>query len=151
MRAPRRDQAGQIGGLEAVVFGVLVLVMGTLLVANAWGVVDAKMAAAAAAREAARAYVEGADAVAASGSARQAAEQAIAGHGRTASALDLALVEGSFSRCSRVTFEARYPVPLISLPLLGRRGTGFTVRARHSEVVDPYRRGLPGRTDCATG
>jgi hypothetical protein len=75
----------------------------------------------------------------------------MAGYGRDIARLDLVLVAGGFSRCSRVTFETRYPVPMISIPLLGRAGTGFTVRARHSEIVDPYRRGLPGEAACATG
>src|SRR5207248_1263005 len=55
---PVRDERGQIGGIEAVAFGVLVFVLGLLIVVNAWGVVDAKVAAAAAAHDAARAYVE---------------------------------------------------------------------------------------------
>jgi hypothetical protein len=147
----RRDEAGQVGGVEAVVFGVLVLVIGVLVVANAWGVIDAKLAAAAAAREAARAYVEAPDAAAAGALAGAAAEEAMTGHGRDPTKLELALRSGAFARCGRIVFEARYPVPLISIPLLGRTGTGFVVRARHSEIVDPYRSGLPGSAACATG
>lgn len=149
MSEPQASEAGQIGGIEAVVFGVLVLVLGTLVLANAWGVVDAKLATAAAAREAARAYVEAPSAQDAEALARAAAAEAIAGHGRDAGRLDLRLVSGSFARCTRVTLEARYPVPLITIPVLGRTGTGFVVRARHSELVDPYRRGLPGSATCA--
>jgi hypothetical protein len=146
-----RDEAGQLGGIEAAVFGVLILVLGTLVVANAWGVIDAKLAASAAAREAARAYVEAPTAETAPGAARAAADAAIAGYGRDAARLDLARLTGTFGRCVRVTFEARYPVPMISIPLLGRTGGGFIVRARHSEIVDPYRRGIPGGATCATG
>ena len=47
MRPPvARGEDGQVGGIEALVFGLLVLVLGTLVVANAWGVIDAKVAAA---------------------------------------------------------------------------------------------------------
>ena len=62
----RHDEHGQVGGIEGLVFGVLVFVFGALLVANAWAVVDAKSAASVAAREAARVCVESsyADAVA---------------------------------------------------------------------------------------
>ena len=150
-RLDERGEAGQVGGVEAVIFGVLILVMGTLVIANAWGVIDAKLAAAAAAREAARAYVESPDASSAGALAEAAAAEAMTGHGRSADRLDLTLVSGGFARCSRVVFEARYPVPLISIPVLGRAGTGFVARARHSEVVDPYRRSLPGGASCATG
>jgi hypothetical protein len=123
-------------------------VVGGLLVANAWGVVDAKVAAEAAAREAARAYVEapsGGDAASAAGEAGAAA---LAGHGRDPRRMTLA-VEGGFARCARVTVEVRYPVPAVAVPWVGGFGTGFTVRARHSELVDPFRSGLAGRAGCA--
>ncbi len=137
-----------MGGLEAVVFGVLVFVLGTMLVVNAWGVIDAKLAATSAAREAARTFVEAPSATAAGTTARQAAEEAMAGHGREKDRMALALLTGRFARCARVTFEVRYQVPLIAIPLLGQHGSGFTVRARHSEVVDPYRSGLAGSATC---
>ena len=148
MRLPRRDQSGQVGGVEALVFGVLVFVLGTMLVVNAWGVIDSKMAATSAAREAARTYVEASSAAAAATTAEQAAREAIVGHGRDRARMELELVAGRFSRCARVTFEVRYQVPLVAIPLLGQHGSGLTVRARHSEVVDPYRSGLPGRAAC---
>ena len=50
-------------------FGVLIFVVGSLLIANAWAVVDAKLATTAAAREAARAYVESGSAAAGAGAA----------------------------------------------------------------------------------
>ena len=77
-----RGEAGQVGGLEAVVFGVLVFVVGTLIVANAWGVIDAKLAASAAARKRRAAYVEAPAATDAEALARKAADDAMAGHGR---------------------------------------------------------------------
>lgn len=147
------DEAPDAGqaGLEAVLFGVLVFVLGTLLIVNAWGVVDAKLAASSAAREAARSYVEAPSAQAADGDARRAAEEAIAGHGRDGSRLELQLLDGRFARCSRVTFEARYRVPLVAVPLLGQHGRGMVVSARHSEVVDPYRSGPAGTAVCDGG
>ena len=47
-------------GMEVIPFGLLTFVVGALLVANAWAVIDAKMAVSAAAREATRAYRRGA-------------------------------------------------------------------------------------------
>lgn len=144
-----RDEAGQVGGLEAVVFGVLVFVVGTLVIVNAWGVIDAKLAAGAAAREAARAYVEATDSADASAAAHDAATESIRGLGRDPERMTVRVVSGAFNRCERVTIEVRYPVPLLVVPWIGRAGNGFTAAARHSEVVDPYRSGLAGRARCA--
>ena len=60
-----RGDAGQVGGIEALPFGLLVFVVGSLLIANAWAVVDAKFATDAAARQAVRTFVEGTDEAAA--------------------------------------------------------------------------------------
>jgi hypothetical protein len=144
----RRGEDGQIGGVEAAIFGVLVFVFGTLVVVNAWAVVDAKLAASSAAREATRSYVEAPSAGEAGASAQRAAEEAIRGHGRQVERLRLRSVEGRFTRCARVTLEASYKVPLLAIPVLGQRGTDVTVAARHSEIVDPYRSGLGGEATC---
>jgi hypothetical protein len=146
-----KDDAGQVGGMEAVVFGMLVLVLGMLVVANAWGVVDAKLAASAAAREGVRTFVESTQptAGAAFAEARLAAEDTIVAHGRSRDRFGMDAPVGlTLARCARVTFEVTYRVPLVSVPVLGRLGRGFTVTGRHSEVVDPYRSGLADRSSC---
>ncbi len=140
-----RGEAGQVGGIEGVIFGVLVFVLGTMLVVNAWSVVDSKLAATSAAREAARAYVEAPSEEIATTAAPAAAEEAIGGHGRDPGRVEVELLDGRFARCARVTFEVRYRVPLFAVPLLGQHAAGMTVSARHSEVVDPYRSGVAGR------
>ena len=56
-----RGDAGQVGGIEALPFGLLIFVAGSLLIANAWAVVDAKFATDAAARQAVRTFVESDD------------------------------------------------------------------------------------------
>jgi hypothetical protein len=133
--------------MEALPFGLLIFVVGSLLVANAWAVVDAKFAADAAAREAVRVFVE-ADPVGGdpTSRARSAGLDAIAGHGRDPSRATVQPVGGAeLTRCSRVTFEAVYEVPALTLPFIGRYGRGpFTVRSTSSEIVDPFRDGLPG-------
>ena len=144
-----RDESGQVGGVEALAFGVLVFVFGTLLVSNAWGVIDAKMAATAAAREAARTYVEAADEAAGASAAQEAALDAIASHGRARERATVRRIDGGpFARCAPVTIEVAYQVPMVAVPLLGEAGDGMAVTARHVEVVDPYRRSLPGRAVC---
>jgi len=148
---PVGGEGGQVGGVEGVVFGVLIFVLGTLVIANAWGVADAKMAASAAAREGARAFVEseGPTVQDALSEARMAADEAIAGFGRDPAKMRLATEEEPLLlRCARVTVRVEYPVPLIRIPVLGRHGSGFTARARHSEIVDPFRSGLSDRSRC---
>lgn len=142
------DQRGT-GGVEVLPFGVLTFVVGGLLVANAWGVVDAKVAATAAAREAARTFVEAPDAPRALAGADAAARAAMAGHGRDPAKVEVR-IDGSFTRCAPVVAEVRYPVPAIRLPWIGGYGEAFDVRARHSEVVDPFRSGDigPGEAQC---
>ena len=148
---PARDESGQVAGIEAVPFGFLVFVVGVLLITNAWAVVDAKMTVASAAREAARAYVEAERASDAPGAARAAADEVVRAGGRDPGRLQLTSPSAAFARCQRVTFVAEYPVPAITLPWIGGFGHGFTARARHSELVDPYRSGVPiGADRCDT-
>ena len=55
----------------------------------------------------------------------------------------------SLSRCERATFEAEYEVPALSLPFIGGYGRApFQVRSTHSELVDPFRSGLPGTAEA---
>lgn len=144
----RAGEAGFAGGLDGLIFGLLIFVVGTLLVASAWAVVDTKLAADTAARQAARTFVEAPDAQVAASEATQAADQSLAAYGRTPARAAITLLSGRFARCSRITIEVRYPSPLIEVPLLGVIGSGVAVTARHSEVVDPYRNGLSGVAAC---
>jgi hypothetical protein len=143
------DERGQLGGLEGLAFGVLVFVIGTLVIANAWAVVDAKLAASSAAREAARAYVES-SADDADAAASAAATDAIRGYGRDPERMTVGHDEGVFARCRRITFAVEYRLSLGSVPLLNRAAMTFVAAARHSELVDPYRTGVPGEASCVT-
>jgi Mg2+/Co2+ transporter CorC len=155
------DDAGVVGGIEAIPFGLLVFVLGALLIANAWSVIDAKLAVNAAAREATRRYVEAevtssAGGGAADRAATRAGMAALAAHGRDPGRAQVRLTglasrSGAAGpvRCARVTYTATYQVPALALPWIGGLGDGFDVSARHSELVDPYRDGLPGDTSDA--
>jgi hypothetical protein len=150
VRRMRRSEAGQ-AGMEVIPFGLLTFVVGALVVANAWAVIDAKMAVSAAAREATRAFVEApvdGDPLAL---ADAAARSAIAAAGRDPAKLVLTPVDAVFARCETVRYEARYQVPAVQVPWVGGFGAGFTATARHAEVVDPYRSGLPPTVNgCVT-
>jgi hypothetical protein len=139
---------GFVAGFEGLLFGLLIFVAGTLLVTYAWGVVDTKAATGEAAQQAARTYVEAPDAVAAAEQAYQAADAALAGFGRDPARAQVALLSGEFARCSRITIAVSYPAPLLDLPFVGPVGRSENVRSENSELVDPYRSGLPGTSAC---
>jgi hypothetical protein len=144
------DDAGVAGGFEAIPFGVLIFVLGTLLVANAWALIDAKFAVAAAAREAARAFVEADPATNPADEARAAAAAALAAYGRDPGRMTLEHT-GEFARCQRVSMTVTYPVPVVVLPGLTPLGSGLTAVSTYSEMVDPLRSGLKGEATCVGG
>ena len=143
-----RGEEGFAGGFAGLLFGLLLFVAGTLLVAYAWAVVDTKAITGEAARQAVRTFVEAPDAGAAATRADEAADQALAGYGRDPGRATVRLVSGSFARCERVTIAVSYPAPLFELPFVGPVGRGAPVGSEHSELVDPFRSGLPGLSAC---
>jgi hypothetical protein len=144
-----------MAGIEAVVFGLLILVVGILLVSNAWGVIDAKTAAQEAAREAARAYATAPEQVDPSTLARDAAVETLRELGyHDATAGWIVQTQGAFERCMVATWEVRIPVPAFRLPWLHSGVSSFTAVASQSERVDPYRSGVgtsPAGADCGGG
>ncbi len=146
---PDFDDRGQLAGMESLVFGFLVLVVGSLVLANAWAVVDAKYAATAAAREAVRAYVEASSETQADRAALDAATSSIRSHGRDPAEMSLTVdTEGGFGRCRRASVEVVLEVPSVRVPFIGGFGRRFEIRASHAEIVDPYRSGLEGEAAC---
>jgi hypothetical protein len=156
---PPGTDSGQVGGVEALPFGLLVFVVGALLVANAWAVVDAKLAVDAAARQATRTFVEfdvgpAGSSVDAEQVAVHAGLDALDAHGRdpALAAVGLRSLQGSagqtgYTRCARATFTATYQVPALTIPWIGGFGRGIEVSSSHSELVDPYRSGVPGSAE----
>lgn len=138
------NERGFVGGFEVLPFGMLIFIAGTLLLANAWAVYDAKVAASAAAREAVRAFVEARSDVEAEQQAREAGLEAIAGHGRDPARAEIEWAVGpDFRRCALNTVVVRYRVPTLTVPFFGAFGSGVVLTSgRHSEIVDPYRSGL---------
>ncbi|MHB1486668.1 MAG: hypothetical protein ACYCS7_06665 [Acidimicrobiales bacterium] len=152
MKKPRigwrhRGESGQLGGLEALVFGVMIFVLGTLVIANAWAVIDVKMQLAGAARQGVRAFIQAAPGSDPLAVATRAARMALVAQGGDPTRMVVSAT-GTLSRCNRVTLTVSYRVPLITVPLLGGFSHGFTDSARDSELVDPYRSGLPGEAVC---
>ena len=143
---PCDDEAGFTAGLEALAFGVLVFVFGTLVVVNAWAVVDAKFATSAAAREAVRAVVqaERTDLTVTQLEARAAgaARQAFVAHGYAAAPI-LTDATLALSRCATVAVTVELEVAATVVPGVVSPAT-YPVRSSYAEVVDPFRSGLEG-------
>ena len=147
---PQRCQGdgGFVGGSEGILFGVVVFVFGTLLIVNAWAVIDTKMAVSSAARETARTLVEGDGSIGpAVAAGRDAFDATSAFDGADLAEPD---VSGEFRRCGRIEVTYSYSVPAITLPGGVGWGDGFDVSATHSEIVDPFRSGLDGEAVCDT-
>ena len=130
-------------------FGLLTFVVGTLLVANAWGVVDAKLAvtSAAARRSGLRRGTRRGERGRGAATPRRRRSPATAAT-PTDDPRDPPRRRRPFARCTRVTVTVHHPVPAIRLPFIGGYGHAFDVVASQSEVVDPYRSGLPGEATC---
>jgi hypothetical protein len=153
--ARRSGERGQVAGIEALPFGLLIFVAGVLLLVNVWGVVDTKFAAESAAREATRHLVEvarlDADHRTLVAETEAAAGRTFADHGkRAALQVDVSAEHDGFQRCSRVRVRVTTSVPAIRLPFFGGFGDAFDIVATHSELVDPTRSGVAGRADCVT-
>jgi hypothetical protein len=95
-------------------------------------------------------YVEAPDHDQGRQNAEAAARDAIAAHKRDAALATIGgpTDESAFTRCNRISFTVSYPVPAITLPFIGGFGSGFTVKATHSEIVDPFRNDVPGEAIC---
>lgn len=173
LRRLHTDQDGLSAGAEALVFGVLVFVIGSLIALNGWAVLDADLAVDAAAREATRTIVEAGGAprttmvgTAADGEVvgpvRDVAVATMVGHGKDPAHLPdpegfaVRLVDDPWAhgsaagpvRCAPVTVHVSYPVQGIRLPVVGGWQTPIRVVGEHTEIVDPFRTGLEGTADC---
>jgi hypothetical protein len=89
--------------------------------------------------------------------ARRAGYETLAAHGRDAARSSVELTgleppadQTGFTRCARATFTARYDVPVLRLPWIGGFGSGLDVTSRHSELIDPYRDGVPGSAEACS-
>lgn len=150
MNARLRGDRGQLAGIEVLPFGFLVFVSLTLLIVNLWGVIDTRMAISSASREAVRAYVESPTAAEADRAARQRAQETLRALGRDDTRATIEIIVGprGFARCSRVAVTVGYTVPGLAVPFLGGFRNGFRLSSTSSEIVDPFRDGVPGTADC---
>ncbi len=138
MSAPRRGQGGAVAGLEGLAFGVLVLLAGTILVVNAWAVLDTRSALDAAAQEYLRAYTEAPDAATAATAGDAAARSALSARGLRVAVTISAPDPGAFGPCRLAHVELAATVPAARLPFIGTVGS-TELHVRHDELVDAHR------------
>ncbi|QBI20041.1 hypothetical protein ER308_11035 [Egibacter rhizosphaerae] len=123
---------------------MLLFVVGALLVVNVWAVVDARLAATAAAREAARAFAtaDSGEALAAANAARERTLES-QGWARETLVAGASSLPRRHERCAEATATVTLRVDPILLPQVGWTD-GFTATGRHTELVNPLRGGLEG-------
>jgi hypothetical protein len=130
-----RGQGGFVAGAEALLFGTLVLLAGSLLLANAWMVIDTRVAVESAAREYLRGYTESDDPAHAHDAGLRAATDVLAGRGIRA---EVDAPDAPFGPCARAEVTISATVAAVRLPFvdgLGRR----EVSATRVEFVDAHR------------
>jgi hypothetical protein len=141
-------QGGFAGGIEVIPFAVLVFVLSTVLMANAWAVLDAKLAVEAAAREATRAYVESGASARAEAAGTAAARTAFESSGRNSSDLNIRHSATEYVRCASVHVEVSYLVRAVPIPIIQGFSRDITVVGRHREVIDPFAAGFGTENRC---
>jgi hypothetical protein len=141
-RLPHREDG--FGGIEVLPIGVLVITVVSFVVISAWSVIDAKLAATGAAREATRTAVEEFDFSAGKRAGLD------AWHAQKRSEKPDVTFSGELSRCGRITATVSAEIETVHVPILRSWGT-ITVRSVHSEVTDPYRNAsgaVSGEANC---
>ncbi len=143
-RALPRNERGVVGGADGLAFGVLILLAGTLVVANAWSVLDHRTALDAAAREYLRAYTEAPSADEAARRGAAAVDAVLNGRDRLPRQLRVTAPDASrFGPCEPVSVALAATVPAMRVPILGELGA-VEVTVRHDELVDAHRELLTG-------
>ena len=138
---PARERGA--AGVELLPSAFLIFVIGSLMIFNAWTVVDTWMAVSTASREGARVFVESPpDTAWPDAQARIMDVMDDYGRGpRTITPPPPKIEGGNFARCAVVTVTVEYDMAFISLPFVGDFGSIDTIEASHSERIDPYRSG----------
>ena len=134
-----RGDRGFVGGSEVLPFGLLIFVAGILIIVNAWTVVDTKMTLDSAAQVMSRTISEADHLDTATIDALARRTVADLGLDPGPVTVEIEPADTALVRCQRVTVTLGYPVPALTLPILGRIGETIDVHATASELVDPYR------------
>lgn len=140
------DEAGEIGGLDALVFGTAAFVVALLAWVSAWRVLDAAQAASSAADAGLAQALQASRTSQARLLATRAADEVLRTEGY-AGLRPMVTLRGQLERCDRVEVTVSARVPLVRLPLFGSPAT-VEVQGRAGGLVDPFAPGLGGTDRC---
>lgn len=141
-----QDDRGVLAGADILLFGLIGIVFTSIVILNAWVVVDTSLAVSAAAREGARTFVESEPGEAETNS-RAAMEEVMSQYGHDAGDTTFSISNTGFTRCAEVTATANQQIDLLFVPIFGDFGS-HTITATHTERIDPFR---SGSFDFASG
>ena len=140
-----RDERGMVAGAEALALGTLVLIVGMVLIVNAWAVIDTRMALESASREYLRAYTE-ADSPQAATHDGAASLMAVL-EDRPALAARTEVTGPSqqqFGPCAPAAVSVSAIVPAIRMPILGNAWGQHTVTVSAVELIDAHQDMISG-------
>lgn len=143
LRRRARNERGMVAGGEALAFGTLVLLVGALVLANAWSVVETRTAVDAAAREYLRAYTRADDRASGLAAGDWAARMTLTARGTPLRGLRIdAPNAAEFGPCGRAEVTLTATVPAARLPLLGEL-SATDVRVTHAELIGAHEEVTP--------
>ena len=139
-----RSERGAVGGLEALLFGFLVLFGGAGLMINTWGVIETRTALDAASREYLRAYTAQSDPNSAAQAGSDAARRVLVERGTPLRDLVVDAPDPTlFGPCQPVEVTLTVDVDELRVPFIDRLGPS-TVSVTGAELVDAHREMTPG-------
>jgi hypothetical protein len=128
-----------VAGADGLLFGMLILLAGSLAFVNIWSIIDTRAALDAAAREYLRTYTEQRDPLTAATGAEQAARAVLESRGTPMRGLRIdAPPPGEFGPCALASVRLESTVPAARVPFLDQLGER-TVSVEASELIDPHK------------
>ncbi|MEI2700110.1 MAG: hypothetical protein V9E94_17910 [Microthrixaceae bacterium] len=136
-----RNQGGFVGGGDGILFGLLILIAGSLAVLNIWSIIDTRAALDAAAREYMRSYTEASTPQEASSAGERAALEVLLRRGTPLSGVRITAPDtGRFGPCEPATVTLEAEAPASAPPVPRRPGCppdpGVTPRDRRPTQGD---------------
>lgn len=135
----RRHDAerGQMAGIEAVPFGLLTVVLATLLATTLWSTISHRDVVDAAARNYLRSYTASPDAATAATRGARAAHHTADARGVDPAMLTIFAPRSPFGPCRQVEVTISMELAALKLPFVGRFGTS-TVTSTQRELIQPF-------------
>ncbi|HTO00554.1 MAG TPA: hypothetical protein VL068_07750 [Microthrixaceae bacterium] len=153
----RRDERGLAGGIEGLVFGVLILLIGSLAIINIWAMIDTRAALDAASREFLRTYTEQQSVGEARLMGEAAARESLRARAARIEGLSFVVEQpDGFGPCSPVTVRISATVHWFKVPLLPGFGDSH-LAVENRELIDAHTEVItddlydPANTACADG